>query len=811
MAHGCNHVGVTKMMHCGLNATVIKYDNWRNIVVEFEDGTKKNTSWGSFNKCSVAHPNISSVGVRRQHDSEEQAKQRLGDRKLMNCGEFAEIIEYNSYKDIMVQFDTGEKKRTSYDLFKKGTILKPGLSTRMYHLKDDRVGEKVKQECGLVAEIIAYNSSINIDVRFEDGCKVHSVDYGDFINGKIQRIKAKSGTLRYFRCKEEHTGETAEQHHGGVAKIVEYRGTNDIDVCFEDGTKVCNVSYTAFKSGRVNKVSNEQKKVLRVGISKKMNCGLVATIVEYRSCKDITVEFEDGFRKDCDYYSFKNGSVARYSDRVQRRHIGEKKVMNCGLEATIIDYRGSKDIDVELSNGKVLKGRKYTQFQRGSLGRETVVKSESHVGERKKMSNGFWATIVQDKDGFIKVKFDNNEVVNKQSYEDFERGNIDCRLGKKGVMNCGLEAEIIRYGSATDIDVKFSNGIVRCGVSYYCFKKGGIRPSDTNDYKRVGETRVMNCGEEVVIIAYRSFTDIDIKFPDGTVKEHCNYARFEAGKIAKPAKSHLGERVLMNCGEYATVVCCNSGNDITIKFDDGVVREHVRYSKFIRGEVPKKAVKHSKPVNHVGERRLMNCGEFAKIINYEGYNNVDVEFEDGTKRFNCDYKSFLTGGINKVKKEKLKPEDMVGTRKKMNCGIYATITAFRNSHDMDIRFDDGVEKFGVSYSTFKDGSIGRNASKESCIGTTKLMNNGLYCTVVDFNSVLDIELEFEDGTRVGGRLDSFNRGTIKHPLLRSALKLAYTFGGKRYFTYDYGEHRYLGTASELVWQIKSMNDVVKEG
>lgn len=33
-------------------------------------------------------------------------------------------------------------------------------------------------------------------------------------------------------------------------------------------------------------------------------------------------------------------------------HLGEKRVMNCGLEAEIIAYRGYNDIDVAIGNAK---------------------------------------------------------------------------------------------------------------------------------------------------------------------------------------------------------------------------------------------------------------------------------------------------------------------------------------------------------------------------------------------------------------------------------------------------------------------------
>lgn len=44
---------------------------------------------------------------------------------------------------------------------------------------------------------------------------------------------------------------------------------------------------------------------------------------------------------------------------------------------------------------------------------------------------------------------------------------------------------------------------------------------------RVGETRVMKCGMEAIIIRYRKAIDIDVRFEDGTVVERKTYSAFK--------------------------------------------------------------------------------------------------------------------------------------------------------------------------------------------------------------------------------------------------------------------------------------------
>lgn len=57
-------------------------------------------------------------------------KERIGERRKMNCGEFATIIKYNAEKDIDVKFDSGYIAiNKTYSNFKKGEIINPYYPT----------------------------------------------------------------------------------------------------------------------------------------------------------------------------------------------------------------------------------------------------------------------------------------------------------------------------------------------------------------------------------------------------------------------------------------------------------------------------------------------------------------------------------------------------------------------------------------------------------------------------------------------------------------------------------------------------------
>ena len=164
------------------------------------------------------------------------------------------------------------------------------------------------------------------------------------------------------------------------------------------------------------------------------------------------------------------------------------------------------------------------------------------------------------------------------------------RLGETRMMNCGMEATIIRYGGATDIDVRFEDGAVAKNKAYGEFKKGGIAHPSTTAKARLGETRMMNCSMKATIIRYENADDINICFEDGKVVEHKTYRAFKKGYIAHqntnvPVEARLGETQMMNCGMEATIIRYENSRDIDVRFKDGKVVGHKAYRAFKKGEI----------------------------------------------------------------------------------------------------------------------------------------------------------------------------------------------------------------------------------
>jgi hypothetical protein len=141
--------------------------------------------------------------------------------------------------------------------------------------------------------------------------------------------RSNAGQLKIIEGnKEKYVGQSMMQKGDRTATITGYRNYEDIDVVFEDGYKVKHISINKWKQGRIvhpdvekivkqdrkEKVAKSYKSSKRekyIGLTKRMKCGLRATVIDYIDCDHITIKFEDGLIKSnvrSDH--FINGNVA---------------------------------------------------------------------------------------------------------------------------------------------------------------------------------------------------------------------------------------------------------------------------------------------------------------------------------------------------------------------------------------------------------------------------------------------------------------------------------------------------------------------
>jgi len=105
-----------------------------------------------------------------------------------------------------------------------------------------------------------------------------------------------------------------------------------------------------------------------------MNCGMACTVIKYLNAMDISVQFEDGTiveHKSVD--AFQNGAIAnptlgnKYTRKLNTSILGESKRMNCGMICTVIEDNGSMDITVKFEDETIVNHRTRNCFFKGSI------------------------------------------------------------------------------------------------------------------------------------------------------------------------------------------------------------------------------------------------------------------------------------------------------------------------------------------------------------------------------------------------------------------------------------------------------------
>ena len=572
--------------------------------------------------------------------------------------------------------------------------------------------------------------------------------------------------VSYMRTSVNRVGEVSYKSNGDRMTIIAYRSYKDIDVQFDDGEIRRGVTYDHFKKGFISRSTK------RLGEVRYNTSGYKMTIVAYRSVTDIDVQFDDGtILRGITYQHFLSGRVLKTPQSVER--IGEVGYNNKHERMVIVAYKSATDIDVQFEDGTIRTGVAYSSFKSGNISKEgcsgKVKYTDKRVGEVRRNNDGLLMRIKAYRSSRdVDVEFENGNIRYSVTYHSFKSGTLKdinkldsfkSRVGKIGYNTEGLKMIIKDYRSASDIDVEFEDGEVIRGVRYQSFLKGYVPKSKS----KVGECSVNRKGQRMWIKAYRGNKNIDVEFEDGTIRTGVTYQNFKNGSIIK-SKNRVGEVSYSTKGEKMTIVRDAGSMDIDVEFEDGTIRTGVTYQNFQYGRVSKIPRRSMKVIDsgRVGEVNYNSKGERMEIVAYRGVHDIDVKFDNGRVKKGVFYHAFKQGNVLC---------DRVGEVNYNSKGERMEITAYRGNCDIDVIFEDGTERKGVRYSSFKNGSLNRTTRAKSISRFTRMRNEvlgkenknieGFYMRVIEYRSSIDIDVQFSDGTiRRHCTYSNFKKGKI---------------------------------------------------
>lgn len=293
----------------------------------------------------------------------------------------------------------------------------------------------------------------------------------------------------------------------------------------------------------------------------------------------------------------------------------------------------------------------------------------------------------------------------------------------------------------------------------------------------VGDTKTAYNGMEMCIIKYDGYDDVTVQFSDGTVsKTDCR--SWESGHVRNKSAKGFTKRFRESYNKYigksnglCTIIEYKGYNNITVEFPDGTKKKS-DIKSFNLGYTHNEDVKLlNNRAGRIGKIVTDREGNEAKVIKYTNSRDVTIQYADGS----CEVRRWTD--INSGNFTKQKMVSHVGETKTMNCGEEATIIHWYGDSKCRVRFTDTDLEKDVDYFNFSKGNVSNSTSLTSVEKIAELMNkgyitmkNGARLKVLDSTSLQSMNIEFEDGTvRKDVSYNNIKSHIVGHPTLDTHL------------------------------------------
>ena len=171
--------------------------------------------------------------------------EKLGLEKLNNQGCLMKIVEYNDYRNIIVEFQDEYKARINANMerFMNGKIRNPN-----YRLGQTRINNQ-----GCLMKVVKYKSTTDMEVEFQDEYKsVVKTEWRNFNNGSTRNPKYRFGIEKYNNKKY-------------LMKCIEYINYSNVLIEFQDEYHATvHTSWKNFENGTVR--NPYEPSIFNVGI-----------------------------------------------------------------------------------------------------------------------------------------------------------------------------------------------------------------------------------------------------------------------------------------------------------------------------------------------------------------------------------------------------------------------------------------------------------------------------------------------------------------------------------------------------------------
>ena len=365
----------------------------------------------------------------------------------------------------------------------------------------------------------------------------------------------------------------------------------------------------------------------RIGVESTSRDGKRAQVVSYSTCENFIIRFCDGKEmklKNWRYFIEGNFNYEKHfkAPRNREERIGEKKVMNNGLTAEVIEYRGSHDMDILFEDGGKRTGVSWRDFCIGSIAHPTI--HGGNVSQNELVLRFYLESL-----GFVRIP---------------QRSKRSDRVGLEGkeldLYNDKLKIAIEydgEYSHTKNKDDEGKNKIVeKLGIKLYRFREPGCSGVSGRNYI-LEDSRFMSASLECCLKSFvRDVLKKDDKFINfekdkRTIKEYVSNN--------KRATIHLYEKKKMNNGMVAEIIKMSSCRNITVQFEDGEIVYHKCYQSFVKGNISHpKDTSLAKKNQRLNLRKQMKNGMMAACVAAAEIVGIDEDTAvDALSRFECGF------------------------------------------------------------------------------------------------------------------------------------------------------------------------------
>ena len=627
----------------------------------------------------------------------------IGKEFSLKNGDTVKVIAWRNKNDIDVQFSDGSIRTSVTDAALLGGIISHPAHACLMGQKaiNKRLHQRMQNHDGLWCEIVAYRSSTDIDVLFEDGTLLTHQRYYDFQHAHLfpHGYQVKSNK------KQERNGLTNINCNGLSMQVLNYKNNKEVEVLFEDGYQ-CVTRFSKFETGQVPHPTNRKNHTsfpeMAVFYYLQPH-GFLKYPKGYLNKYDIRwkrMEL-DAFNETQKYAVEYDGEYAHEKSEAQQRDILKQEL--CDKEGIRLIKIREEGLPMHTNTNVIVRHRKQDLLELNDIIKQILEDYNQYVGENTPID----VDIMRDRHAIIQMFTQSSQ-------------KLSDRIGTTVRATNGMLMTITGYANHKQMTVTFEDGAVVDGIEYRWFMKGIVaHPKDKSD-GRVGQSRISKWGEKMTIIEWKDAYHVTIQFENGDIVITDSKGFYQNGVQSPTYKKQqyqyrVGETICNNKGQMMSIIAYNSSDDITVQFATGEIRQHVTYAAFRNGSVsPIPVHTNYTEKDALHQTRIAKNGQRMTVTGFRRSYDIDITFEDGTVVHGVRYTDFLRGHVRNPSieppttamiKAEIQKQQRMNQKYVTNEGDVVTIVYYAHSACMTVRWEDGTEKDGVKYRDLIAGNV----------------------------------------------------------------------------------------------------------